>query len=124
MPIRLWAAAAACLVLVSGPAVARGPMEPVLFGGSMDQPACAFSGKLVTQGDGKPVVVRDGPSMDFGSYGELQTGAIVHVCDEEQGWYGIVYGDEDCGVSSPIYERRPYDGPCHSGWLSRDAVRR
>jgi hypothetical protein len=107
----------ATLVLL-GPTLARGPTEPVLVGGD-DLDACPTWGQvsgLNAAGDNF-LAVRDGPGTDYAKLDELYTGDTVILCDEFEGWYGIVYGT-NCGVSSPVATRQPYAGPCASGWVS------
>jgi hypothetical protein len=113
------AAIVGSLVLL-GPTLARGPVEPVLVGGDADFDACGAQGQvsgLDPNGDNF-LAVREGPGTSYGKLDELHTGDVVNLCDEFEGWYGIVYGRGDCGVGTPIPDRNPYAGPCASGWVS------
>lgn len=115
--MRTLAIAAAALLL--GTTAALGQSEPVLVGGGPDVGACGALGEvsgLNPKGDNF-LAVRDGPATDYAQLDQLHTGDTVNLCDEFEGWYGVVYGP-DCHVGSPMLERRPYDGPCRSGWVS------
>lgn len=111
--------ATASLALL-GSALASGPIEPVLVGGDAELDACMTYGEvsgLDPDGDNF-LAVRDGPGTEYGKLDELHTGDSVFVCDEDEGWYGIVYGPGDCGLGTPMAERGAYDGACASGWVS------
>ena len=62
--------------------------------------------------------------------GRLPANARFFICSRshDQRWLGIVYtetGDLSpaCGVSRPAASRRPYEGPCKSGWVSAAFVK-
>lgn len=102
-------------------ALAAGPRVPVEVGGYDDLDACLSYGRpqgLNPRGDNF-LAVRAGPGSTYRKIDELHSGDGFYICDEtDNGWVGIVYGDDDdCDVSSPIDERMAYDGPCLSGWV-------
>lgn len=112
-------AVAAITALLLGAAVTAAQAEPVLVGGDADFDACGSQGEvsgLNPSGDNF-LAVRDGPAPDAAQLDQLHAGDVVNLCDEFEGWYGVVYGD-DCGVGTPVATRAPYDGPCKSGWVS------
>jgi hypothetical protein len=65
--------------------------------------------------------VRNGPGSNYPMIDRLHNGNPVFFCDRRGQWIGIVYGDpaQDCSVSSPLPQRQPYRGSCHSGWVHR-----
>lgn len=71
--------------------------------------------------------VREGPSARARQTDKLGDDAPVFLCDqnEDGGWIGIVYQAEgyvpvtdECRVEESVPSRRPYAGPCLSGWVS------
>ncbi len=71
--------------------------------------------------------VRAAPSSDAEELDRLTTGTGVSLCEEADGWIGIVYeasgaSGTSCGTGSPVSEVRAYDGPCRSGWVSQRFV--
>ncbi|GHA21240.1 hypothetical protein GCM10007989_15590 [Devosia pacifica] len=100
--------------------------SPVMVGGNDGLDACMSYGEVVgldPAGDGF-LSVRAGPGTHHGEVDRLSLGTGAFACDEATAddgtsWVGIVYGEE-CGVSSPIDGRHPYDGPCRSGWVHAD----
>jgi hypothetical protein len=98
---------------------ARMDPVPVRVGGEPNLDACATTG-IVTglkPTPGNYLAVRDGPGPAFERIHKLQLGDRVWLCDSAKGWVGVVHG-EDCGVATPIPVRKPYAGPCVSGWVS------
>jgi hypothetical protein len=77
-------------------------------------------------GSGSFLAVRGGPGLQFRTIDRLEPDTRVWICEARAGWLGVVYGTDDkgCGVSSPMPVRRPYVGPCASGWVSERYVRR
>lgn len=118
-------AIALALQTVGPPAPDAAPVSEVrvpmigLEGPSVD--ACAGIARIATYGGAE--TVRERPRADALASDTLPHRALVWLCDAEGEWQGIVYpsGDfqdlGDCRVSSPIAERRPYDGPCRHGWV-------
>ena len=115
---------AVALALVAAPALAQDSV-PVHFGDYPDLDACLSQGEvrgLNPNGDNF-LAVREGPGSDYSKIDEVYEGQWIILCEEAEGgaWFGIVYdptGTLDCGTGSPIAERRDYDGPCPSGWVS------
>jgi hypothetical protein len=71
--------------------------------------------------------VREGPSARARQTDKLGDDAPVFLCDqnEDGSWIGIVYQadgyvpvTDECRVEKNIPSRRPYAGPCLSGWVS------
>jgi hypothetical protein len=102
---------------------------PVMAGGEEDLDACGSSGRIVglnPRGDGF-LSVRSGPGgKPYREIDRLYNGNAVMVCDEQGPWLAVVYGrsaDDDCGVGTPWPVRKPYGGPCRSGWVHSRYVR-
>lgn len=97
---------------------------PVMIGGEPDLDACASLGE-VTGLDPKGenfLSVRTGPGVGFAAVDRLAAAAQVYICETRGNWLGIVYPGGDCGVSTPITQRRAYRGNCRSGWVCRKYV--
>ena len=74
--------------------------------------------------------VRAAPFDTAAQTGTLAAGARFFICtrSHDQRWLGIVYDEAGalspvCGVSRPVTSRRPYAGPCRSGWVSSAFVK-
>jgi hypothetical protein len=74
-----------------------------------------------------PASVRSGPGRT--GYREVDrrlNGQRVYVCGERDSWFAVIYHPAgraaDCGVSVPWPSRKPYGGPCRSGWIDRNLV--
>lgn len=124
------AAFAAALALATSAAAAT-PDRPVRIGtAASDLDACLSQGEVTglnPNGDNF-LTVRAGPGRNARDIGRLRPGHLVNVCEEANGWLGIVFGparslEEDCGVGSPVPRPSRYEGPCHSGWVSARYVR-
>ena len=91
-------------------------------GDGMD--ACGSNGVVVglNSEGGDHLSVKAGPGNDQREVGTLHMGADVFLCDQKDGWHGIVYGAGRCGVSSPVNTRVVYRGPCSSGWVPVDTI--
>ena len=107
----------------SGSAALDSSALQVRIGGEDDLDACGSMAE--TTG---PVALRRGPGEQFAVVEELASKVHVYACDisPDQRWDGVVVvpADEgvDCGVSSPIVNRKEYAGPCRSGWVPHDSV--
>lgn len=114
LSVALWPAA------LAGAAPPRA--VPVLVGGDATLDACGSLGAvrgLKADGDGF-LAVRSGPGAGYAMTDKLGEGREVMMCDQRGEWIAVVYGDSRpgrCAVGSPIAERRPYRGPCRSGWV-------
>lgn len=67
------------------------------------------------------VSVRAAPSVRARELDRLGPGRKVWICEEVNGWVGIVYGPRastGCNVESPVRRVRAYLGPCRSGWAA------
>lgn len=125
------AVALAALLTLATAASAATPDRPVRIGtAAADLDACLSQGEVtgLNPGGDNFLTVRAGPGRDARDIGRLGPGHIVNVCEEHEGWLGIVFGasrslDEDCGVGSAIPRPRDYDGPCQSGWVAARYIR-
>lgn len=99
----------------------------VKYGGEPELDACSALGQvanLLESGDGF-LAVRQAPSVKAKRLDKLVNGQTLWICEEVENWFGIVYdksGKLDCGVSTPVNKRKPYSGPCRSGWVSKKFV--
>lgn len=117
-------------LLAAGSACAGPPAASRVFvttGGEAETDACASTGIVggFRGGAQSFLAVRGGPGLRHAMVDRLESGARVWICEVRAGWLGVVYGpqDRDCGVASPSPVRRPYAGPCASGWVSERYVR-
>jgi len=111
-------------LMLTAPALAADPEVPVKVGGFPDMDACMTLGEvdgLDPNGDNF-LAVRGGPDTSFGKIDELHEGDQVWICAGRNDFMGVVYGDEDCGVGTPINPARNYDGPCATGWVYQKYV--
>ena len=72
--------------------------------------------------------VRAAPDVDAEELDRLSSGTGVSMCEQADGWIGIVYeasgaSGAQCGTGSPVPSVRDYDGPCRSGWVSERFVK-
>lgn len=120
----------ACLALAAALATVGAAQpeldQPVMVGGTDDLDACPSNARvrpLNPRGDNF-LAVRSRPSTAGRELARLKSGHDVWACDEtaDGEWTGIVYApagqDIDCGVGTPLAERRAYDGPCKTGWVA------
>ena len=104
------------------------PRRPVMVGGSPEVDACGSIGVVarLKEVDGNFLAVRSGPRKNFKAIDKLTKRKRLYLCDyaASGAWIGLVYGppDSNCGVTSPIGKRRPYQGLCKSGWVRADWV--
>lgn len=93
--------------------------QMVLFGGSRDEDACSGTAHVSTLEGGR-LNVRAAPDLAAPVVDRLSAGTLVIRCDERNSWIGIVYGPDNsgCGTGTPVENRKAYDGPCKSGWVS------
>lgn len=88
--------------------------------------ACGAMGQAVRVG-ARGLAVRAAPFGEAQEVGRLAEGARAHVCTRslDQKWLGVVVENAaaDCGLSEPADRKRPYDGPCLSGWVSSASIR-
>jgi hypothetical protein len=120
----------ALLLTTSSASLAESPSGsvPVYIGDDPGLDACLSWGEVQGLHHSK-LAVRRGPGVDYEQVDELDNGQGLYLCDAsaEGDWIGVVYrtgeSEPDCGVTSPVPERRAYDGPCKSGWVHRRWVR-
>lgn len=102
---------------------------PVLVGGEADYDACGAVGAvqgLNPDGDGF-LAVRSGPGTAYAQRHLLYENDQVILCDHRGEWIAVVFAQPDapeveCGLSSPIAERRAYAGPCRWGWAHENWI--
>jgi hypothetical protein len=68
--------------------------------------------------------VRAAPDARARETDRLRSGQEVLLCDGAGNgqWLGVVYTRnprQDCNIIASVGHRRPYPGPCRSGWVSR-----
>jgi hypothetical protein len=92
--------------------------------------ACNARGSTRDRVGSDPVPVRAAPFEQAPDIDRLAAGATFFICSRshDQRWFGIVYDEggqasERCGVSSPVQDRRPYQGPCAAGWVPSGRTR-
>lgn len=91
----------------------------VSTGGDANFDACGAVGRVVGLNGKSMLQVRSGPGTNFAIIDRLTASSRVILCDKKGSWIGVVYphDSEDCETSSPQVERKPYEGPCKSGWM-------
>lgn len=103
------------------------PPVEVMVGGEPALDACGGTGTVagLKPVSGNYLAVRAGPGLGFRELDRLPAGARLWICEQRDGWLGVVYGgaDTDCGVATPGPVRGPYAGPCRAGWVSETYVR-
>lgn len=92
------------------------PTGKVQWGGEPEMDACgAFGYTMATT----VMITRD--AKGFISFDKvIPAGTPVTFCDYDSGFHGVLIHKEgiDCGGgSATVPDRRPYDGPCESGWI-------
>lgn len=105
--------------------------QPVRIGEAGERfAACQGSGLVTQRGIEAPISVFAAPFQNAEQIDRLSNGDAVYICarSHDQRWLGVVYAEDrapraPCGVTAPIPERRDYDGPCRSGWVSSTFVR-
>jgi hypothetical protein len=97
----------------------------VQFGGEADYDACAGIAIVTGVNPGSVLNVRAGPGLGFRVTAGLRPDAEVILCDERDGWQGIVFALDrrDCGTGETVVPRRAYTGPCGSGWVHGSYLR-
>lgn len=101
----------------------------VYYGGDENIDACSSLAQVnhLSKGPDGFLAVKDAPSIKAYRTDKIFNGQKLWVCEESKDgkWLGIVYSPnekQDCGVSSPVEKRKPYNGPCKSGWVSKKYV--
>ncbi|MCI4590727.1 hypothetical protein MOK15_11560 [Sphingobium sp. BYY-5] len=95
--------------------------------------ACGGMGQ-VTRPGAKGLPVRAAPFAEAKEVATLAEGDRAYICTRsiDQKWLGVVVRPApaaneaqatDCGVSSPVDRKQPYDGPCVSGWVASAYMR-
>ncbi len=101
--------------------------------------ACGALGQVTRVGP-KGLALRTAPFEDARETARLAEGDRAYICTRslDQKWLGVVLPPPalaekgaanasgpamDCGVTSPVDRKQPYDGPCRSGWVSSAAIR-
>ena len=105
-----------------------GPMPIRIGTNGPEMDSCASYGEVSGLEDAGETYlsVRDAPCLSVKERDRLDAGQGVHICAQENGWYGVVYdtADEaaDCGTDAPVDSPRNYTGPCAQGWVEADFV--
>jgi hypothetical protein len=92
-------------------------------------PACNTAGVTRNIAAGESLAVRSAPFDSAAETGRIPAGSRFFICTRslDEKWVGIVYdsgpGLAACGVMEPVPSRRPYQGPCGSGWVSTPYVK-
>lgn len=87
---------------------------PVILYPDTDHGTCS-NGLQVNVGGAE---LRSGPGVGFPVISTLKAGHVVSGCDEQNGWNGIIDGiNETCSIGIMVTTKRPYVGPCGSGWI-------
>lgn len=114
-----------CLTIVSN---AGEKKTPVMYGVDENVDACSSFGMVGNLGKGVDefLAVKAAPFLKAKRIDKLLKNQTVSICEEKTDWYGVVYTknrEQDCGVSTPIEKRKPYSGPCKSGWVYKKYIR-
>lgn len=115
---------ASCLLLtIPLAACANAKSVQVMVGGDAESDACGAVGEvrgLRSDGDGF-LAVRAGPGATYRIVDKIGNGQLLYLCDAtaDGAWLAVVYAsdDDDCGVTSPLPSRQPYQGTCRKGWV-------
>lgn len=95
--------------------------QSVMLGGDTEFDACSSYGHVSGLKDvaGNFLALRSHPSIQGTLLEKLENGQEFYICEEVDGWVGIVLPDVslECGTSSPVADKVPYEGPCKSGWV-------
>ena len=92
---------------------------PVMLTPDTDHGTCSIG--LQVNSDGTKL--RSGPGTEFPVVAVLKAGHVVSGCNEHNGWDGVIDGlDESCSVGISVASKRPYSGPCASGWINQSDV--
>lgn len=112
----------ALLILTTG-ACASTKSVPVMVGGQAEVDACSAVGQvkgLKADGD-RFLAVRAGPGTAYRVMDKIHNDQLLYLCDSvaDGAWLAVVYSpdDDDCGVTSPLPSRQPYQGRCRAGWV-------
>jgi len=112
----------AVVILVGGALAAQTSIDniksiPVMLYPDTDHGTCSI-GLQVNAGGAE---LRSGPGVGFPVIATLEAGHVVSGCDEQNGWDGIIDGQDDaCSVGISVASERPYVGPCDSGWIDQN----
>lgn len=114
--------AIALILIVFATSAWRIPSSPVETGGSATDDACSAQGVVLAT----TVLLTSAEAGKAQVKSVVPAGTVVNFCDlksSEQGdFIGVVVQEEgvECGTASPQPERKPYQGPCKSGWIKKD----
>ena len=108
-----------CDTLTAQTSTEQAKMIPVMLYPDTDHGTCSI-GLQVNAGG---AVLRSGPGVGFPIIATLKAGHVVSGCDEQNGWDGIIDGqDETCSIGIMVPTKRPYIGPCASGWIDQSLL--
>lgn len=105
------------VVLVGGFANAQGLDVEIMERADDGLDTCAFGqiAGLKADGDGF-LAVRKGPGTNYEKIDELVNGDKLWLFEENNGWYGIVYGVKELSCS-PVENDRPVQTKGKKGWV-------
>lgn len=113
------------VIAAAAAAVATAAPRPVLVALDSELGNCPVTGAVVGVNARRDnyLSVRAGPGVRERELDRLRSGTVVMICDETANgaWLGVVYnrsGNRDCFIGQTSSQRRPYRGPCRSGWVS------
>jgi uncharacterized protein YgiM (DUF1202 family) len=102
------------------------PAVPVMIGGQEASEGCVGTATVVVRAGA--LNLRAGPGLNHPVIARLTDGQRVSICQRRDGWVGILVlrdgpGPRDCQASDAGPKRKPYEGPCSSGWIAAKYVR-
>ena len=107
---------------LSGCISSNKPTFPVSISASGIDDACGGIGIVVANTADK-VAIFSHPENDSRELVQLKIGSKVLLCDEENGWYGVIIPRKgvQCISDEENSDRQPinYSGPCESGWIEK-----
>jgi hypothetical protein len=95
---------------------------------NIEAQVCASSGTIKVNSF---VSVRTGPGVGFNEIDRVYNGQDFAICDNHNGWYGIVYvpggqayGTVRCSLDIKFKKNneQPYNGSCAHGWISKNFI--
>jgi hypothetical protein len=102
------------------------PRRPVTIRSDPNLDACLDTGEVrgLNPHGQNYLSVRAAPGVRAREMDRLRSGQEVVICDDAGNgqWWGVVYTrnpHQDCRITRSVGQRRPYPGPCRSGWVSR-----
>ena len=105
-----------CAVLTVETSAEQIKTVPIMLHPDEDHGTCSIGLRVNLGG----AAVRSGPGLKYPVIARLKAGHVVSGCNENNGWDGIIDGqDETCSVGVILSAKRPYSGACISGWVNK-----